>query len=184
MKKFVSIIVVIIALFLAVVPALADYGNYNTDLLNPAWVNTPDGKNLNLRECPGGAIKCRLTPGTQVYILNIDVTWSEIVTKDGRTGYIKTEFLQESKLGKYQITEREDNFKTVSETYTVTAKALNKKTDKSVGLRQKPTKASKAIRTLYAGDELEVLAKGKTWLKVLDLQTSKIGYVASDYMAR
>ena len=116
MKKFVSIIVAIIALFLAVAPAMADFGNYDTDLLNPTWVNTPDGKNLNVRETPNGKIMCRLTPGTMAYILNINENWTEIVMKNGKTGFVKTKFLQEGKPGKFEITEREDNFKSVTPT--------------------------------------------------------------------
>ena len=57
----------------------------------------------------------------------------------------------------------------------------NKNGTKSVGLRVKPTKA---IRTLQAGDQLEVIAKGKTWLKVRDNKTGKTGYVAADYVTR
>lgn len=183
MKKLVSIIIAIIALFLAVVPAMADFGNYNTDLLNPTWVNTPDGKNLNVRETPNGAIKCRLTPGTKAYILDFHGDWAEIVMKDGKTGFVMTKFIQEGKPGKFELTEREDNFKAVS-SYTVTAKALSSKNSKSVGLRVKPTKSSKAIRTLQAGDKLTVLAAGKTWLKVKDAKTGKTGFVAKDYVTR
>lgn len=185
MKKFVSIIVAIIALFLAVAPALADFGNYDTDLLNPTWVNTADGKNLNVRETPNGKIMCRLTPGTMAYILDFqaDGEWAEIVMKNGKTGFVMTKFLQEGKPGKFEITEREDNFKSVTP-YTVTAKALSKKTTRSVGLRVKPNKTSKAIRTLQAGDQLQVLAAAKTWLKVKDLKTGKIGFVAKEYTTK
>ena len=184
MKKLASIIVAIIALFLAVAPAMADYGKYNTDLLNPTWVNTPDGKNLNVRKTPGGDVLCRLTPGTMAYILDFHGDWAEIVLKNGKTGFVMTKFLQEGKPGKYELTEREDNFKALDETFFVTAKAVNKKNDKSVGLRVKPTKSSKAIRTLKAGDELEVIAEGKTWLQVQDPATGKTGFVARDYMER
>lgn len=183
MKKFVSIIVAIIALFLAVAPAMADFGNYDTDLLNPTWVNTPDGKNLNVRETPNGKIMKRLTPGTKAYILDFHGDWAEIVTKDGKTGFVMTKFIQEGKPGKYELTEREDSFKAVTP-YTVTAKAAGKKSTRSVGLRVKPTKASKAIRTLQAGDQLQVLAAAKTWLKVKDMKTGKIGFVAKEYTTK
>ena len=66
----------------------------------------------------------------------------------------------------------------------MTAKALSKKTTKSVGLRAKPNKTSKAIRTLQAGDQLEVIAEGKTWFQVMDPETEKTGFVAKDYMDR
>ena len=43
MKKFVSIIIALLTLALAIAPAMAEYGNYDTSLLNPAYVNTADG---------------------------------------------------------------------------------------------------------------------------------------------
>ena len=67
---------------------------------------------------------------------------------------------------------------------TAKAKALNKNTDKSVCLRVKPNKTSGAIRRLSAGDRLEVIARGKTWSKVVDMQTGRTGYVANDYILK
>ena len=78
--------------------------------------------------------------------------------------------------------QRGHNFRAVAKQYTVIAKALNNKTEKSVGLRTKPTKSSKEIRRLYAGDELIVPAEGRTWLQVKDMRTGRTGYVAKDYI--
>lgn len=181
LKKVTGILLIIATLFLTVAPALAR-GN-DLSLLDIAYVNCADGKRLNVRTSPNGEIDCRLDCGTKVYILEyLRNGWAEITTDNGTWGYVKTEFLQEKKPGKYEITEREDNFRNVRKTYIVTAKALSKKSDKSVGLRVKPNKTAKAIRTLSAGDELEVLAKGSTWLKVRDLETGRTGYVAKDYV--
>lgn len=180
-KKVLGILMVITTLFLAVVPAFASANSLG--LLDPAYVNCENGKSLNLRESPNGAIIGHLECGTEVWVLeHLRNGWTEITLKNGKTGYVMTKFLQEKKPGKYEITEREDNFREVRRTYTVTAKALNKKTEKSVGLRVKPNKTSKAIRTLYEGDELEVLAVGNTWLKVYDPETGRTGYVAKDYV--
>ena len=66
--------------------------------------------------------------------------------------------------------------------FNVAAKALNGKTDRSVCLRVKPNKTSQSIRRLMAGDQLQVIAVGKTWDKVVDLITGQTGYVASAYM--
>ena len=66
--------------------------------------------------------------------------------------------------------------------FNVAAKALNGKTDRSVCLRVKPNKTSQSIRRLMAGDQLQVIAVGKTWDKVVDLTTGQTGYVASAYM--
>ena len=93
-----------------------------------------------------------------------------------------TKFLVDTKPGKYEITEREDNFRSVS--YTVTAKALNGKTDKSVCLRAKPNKTSSSLRRLTAGNILKVVAEGKTWSKVVDVATGMTGYVANDYLSK
>ena len=49
-------------------------------------------------------------------------------------------------------------------------------------LRVKPNKTSQSIRRLTAGDQLQVIAVGKTWDKVVDLTTGQTGYVASAYM--
>ena len=92
-------------------------------------------------------------------------------------------FLVASKPGKYEITERDDNFVAVTP-YTVQALARGKNTDQSVGLRVKPNKTAQAIRRLQAGDELEVIARGNTWSKVRDFFTGKVGFVANDYIAR
>ena len=87
-----------------------------------------------------------------------------------------------SKPGKYEITERDDNFVAVN--YLATAKALNATTDRSVGLRVKPNKTSSAIRRLTVGDELQVIARGNVWSKVIDLRTGRTGFVANDYIRR
>ena len=63
-------------------------------------------------------------------------------------------------------------FRTV-DPFLVEAKALNAKSDRSVGLRVKPNKTSSAIRRLMAGDQLQVIAQGPTWSKVVDMQTGK-----------
>lgn len=180
-KRVLGILMVITTLFLAAVPAFAK--SVDTRYLDSVYVNCENGKRLNLRETPNGTVIGRLDCGTEVYVLeHLRSGWTEVLLKNGKSGYVMTKFLQEKKPGKYEITEREDNFRAVRNPYTVTAKALNKNTEKSVGLRVKPNKTAKAIRTLYAGDELEVLAVGKTWLKVRDLDTGRTGYVAKDYV--
>ncbi|MBR3333648.1 MAG: SH3 domain-containing protein [Clostridia bacterium] len=100
------------------------------------------------------------------------------------SGYVQVKFLVAQKPGKYEITEREDNFVSLRNPYMVSAKALNSRTERSVGLRVKPNKTSGAIRRLTAGDRLQVIAQGKTWSKVLDLQTGRTGYVANEYIQK
>ena len=66
--------------------------------------------------------------------------------------------------------------------YKVTAVARGRNTNEIVCFRVIPNKTSRMIRRLTAGDELEVIAVGEVWSRVMDPQTGKTGYVANDYI--
>ena len=108
MKKTLCVLLAVLTLALAVAPAMAVI-NY-PEFCDVMYVNCANGKTLNMRKTPGGDKFRSLENGTH--------------------GYVKTEFLQEKKPGKYDITERDDNFVEFKRPYIVTAKALNNKTDK------------------------------------------------------
>ena len=180
MKKLISIAIILVTLVALMVPVFASAEQYaGIDM----WVNCADGKRLNVREAPkaGSRVITRLDCGTKVHVdYFCDNGW--VAVSDYHfSGYVQAKFLVSSKPGKYEITERDDHFVAVTP-YMVTAKALNAKTDNSVGLRTKPNKTAKAIRRLTAGDQLQVIARGTTWSKVIDMQTGKTGYVANDYI--
>ena len=182
MKKIICIAIVLMTVFALMAPAFASAENYaGTDM----WVNCADGKRLNVREEPstGSRVILRLECGTKVHVdYSCGNGWVAI-SDYHFSGYVQAKFLVDQKPGKYEITEREDNFVAVTP-YMAFAKALNGSSDRSVGLRVKPNKTARAIRRLCAGDELQVIAKGKTWSRVIDLQTGKTGYVANDYLQR
>ena len=179
MKKIVCIVLVILTLAALMIPVFA--GAEGTT----KWVNCANGKRLNVRDSVKGNLLYRIDCGTKVEIQTSVSTpkgWAYItVPGHAKGGYVMTKFLVSSKPGKYEITERDDNFVTVTP-YKVTAKAINKKSDRSVGLRVNPNKTARAIRRLTAGDALQVIARGKTWSKVVDLASGNTGYVANAYM--
>ena len=187
MKKLVSIVTVILMVLGLMIPVFASAET--TAAAAPAavtykWVNCDNGKTLNLREEASTKAKVitRIESGKKVEILNalgVPSGWTK-VKFNGKTGFVMTKFLVNAKPGKYEITERSDNFRAVT-SYIVKAKALNQKTTRSVCLRVKPNKTAKSIRRLQAGDQLKVIAVGKTWSKVVDTNTGKTGYVANDY---
>ena len=182
MKKMISIIMILVTVLALMVPALSSAENYGG---KDMWVNCADGKRLNLRENPStdSAIITRLECGTKVHVdYDAGNGWVAI-SNYHYSGYVQARFLVAQKPGKFEITERDDNFAKVNP-YMVTAKALNGKTERSVGLRVKPNKTAKAVRRLNAGDRLQVIARGKTWSKVIDMQTGRTGYVANDYLVR
>ena len=188
MKKLVSIVTVILMVLGLMIPVFASAETTAAAAsASYKWVNCADGKTLNLREEANTKAKVitRIESGKKVEILNalgIPSGWTK-VKFNGKTGFVMTKFLVNAKPGKYEITERSDNFRAVT-SYIVKAKALNQKTTKSVCLRVKPNKTAKSIRRLQAGDQLKVIAVGKTWSKVVDTNTGKTGYVANDYIAK
>ena len=187
MKKLIALVLALVAALSLMVPVFASAEEVSANSV--MYVNTADGKNLNVRTEPkaGSKILYRITPGTRVTVVSYVQAakgWAFVMPdgyKDG--GFVMTKFLQAKKPAKYEITERDDNFRAVTP-YTVTAKALNNRTQDSVGLRTAPNKTAKMVRRLAAGDELRVIAVGKVWSQVIDLTTGKTGYMANDYMIR
>ena len=181
MKKIISVLLILATVFALMVPAFA--ANSATGFGKEMWVNCADGYRLNVRQEPSTSSKvlARFDCGTKVKILEDYNNGWVYVTNDRISGYVMRKFLQENKPGKYEITERDDHFAAVTP-YFVRARALNDKTDRSVGLRVKPNKTSQAIRRLEAGDELQVIARGQVWSQVMDPTTGKTGFVANDYL--
>ena len=183
MKKILSIALILVTVLALMVPAFASAAETaGKDM----WVNCANGKKLNLRDEPStaGTIVTRLECGTKVHVDYSCGNGWVAVSDYHFSGYVQAKFLVDKKPGKFEITERDDNFVSLKNPYMVTAKALNARTDNSVGLRVKPNKTSAAIRRLNAGDQLQVIAKGKTWSKVVDLRTGRTGYVANDYIRK
>ena len=180
MKKLLSVVLIIMIVSAVLIPMCASADGIHM------WVNCKNGKNLNVREQPttGSRREYTLPCGTEVIIQDFVGAngWAQIVpAKGGKPGFVMTKFLQDTKPGKYEITEREDDFKAVTP-YMATATALNAKTDRSVGLRTQPNKTASSLRRLYAGDQVQVIAQGRNWDKVIDPQTGRTGYVAKNYL--
>ena len=183
MKKILSFALVLMTVLALMIPAFASADEFGgVDM----WVNCENGKRLNVRENPStdSSIIVRLDCGTKVHVdYSCGNGWVAI-SDYHFSGYVQVKFLVSQKPGKYEITERDDDFVAVKNPYLVTAKARGTKDNSSVGLRIKPNKTAKAIRRLTAGDQLQVIARGKVWSKVIDLQTRKTGYVANDYIQK
>ena len=182
MKKILSIAVILVTVLALLVPVFASAEEYGMEM----WVNCENGKKLNVREEPSTAagIITRLECGTKVHVDYCLGNGWVAISDYHFSGYVQAKFLVTQKPGKYEITERDDDFVTLKEPYLVVAKARSAKSDSSVGLRVKPNKTANMIRRLTAGDQLKVIARGKVWSKVVDLKTGKTDYVANDYIKK
>ena len=181
MKKLMTIALVAMMMLGLMVPLFASAEG------ETLWVNCPNGKTLNLRVEPSTTARKlkQLECGTKVTVLpvsNPTAGWT-CVRANGKDGWVMTKCLVETKPGKYEITERDDNFRDVAH-YTVSAQPIKGHEDKSVCLRVKPNKTAKSIRRLASGDKLTVVAVGKIWSKVVDNTTGRTGFVANDYIAQ
>ena len=184
MKKVAGMIMVLMMVIGLMIPVFASAQSAagHTEM----WVNCANGKNLNVREQPntGSKVLYRVACGKKLNIIETaGKDWAYVYEDGKKAGYVMTKFLVASKPGKYEITERDDNFRSVKP-YQVTALARAKNTTESVGLRVKPNKTSQAIRRLEAGEVLQVIAVGKVWSQVVDPRTGATGFVANDYMQR
>ena len=186
MKKILSVVMVLMLAAGLMIPVFASAESAAGH--DTMWVVCADGRRLNVRAQPNKNAKVlyRVDNGDSLTILHDEPTpagWAMVQKGRKAVGYVMTKFLKANRPGKYDLTERSDDFRKVTP-YTVIAKARSAASDESVGLRTKPTKQSAAIRRLMAGDTLEVIAVGRTWSQVKDPQTGKTGYVANDYIAR
>ena len=184
MKKILSIAIVLMMVLGLMIPVFAS-AEGDPQIV---WANRLDKCAINIHESAdvNSKILYRVDCGSKlevVPILTAVKDWT-YVRRDGKAaGWVKSKFLMTRKPGKYDFTESEDDFRAVT-SYTVSAKALNGKTEKSVCLRTAPNKISESLRRLAAGDTLEVIAEGETWSKVIDTTTGKTGYVANDYIEK
>ncbi len=185
MKKVIGILMVLMMAVGMMIPVFASAQSVEGhDFM---WVNCADGKTLNVRQAPNrnAGLLYRVECGTKLFVIeSVDNEWAYVCAEGKAAGYVMTKFLVATKPGKYEITEREDNFRKVKTSYMVIAQPRGKNTQESVGLRVKPNKTAKMVRHLMAGDTLEVIAVGNMWSQVKDPQTGKTGYVANDYIVR
>ena len=186
MKKLVSILLVVVTLLGLMIPLMASAESAEGH--DVMWVVCANGKRLNVRYLPdtNSRLLYRVDNGSKLTVLHDEVVpegWAMVRQGDKEVGYVMTQFLQAKRPYKYDLRERDDDFRSVNP-YIVVAVARGKNTDESVGLRTIPTKQAKMLRRVMAGDELEVLQVGKTWSFVFDPISNMQGYVANDYIVR
>ena len=182
MKKMISIAVIVMMVCALMVPVVASAAAVTPG--QTMWVNCKNGGALHLRKAASTDSRCiaNLPCGTKVSILEDSGNGWAFISAGNRTGYVMTKFLVNHKPGKYEITEKSEGFTSVTP-YMATAISV-KGHDRSVGLRPIPNKDSRSIRMLGVGDEVEVIAQGRLWSKVIDQVTGKTGYVATSYLQR
>ena len=190
----------ILALTLAVVIALACTAVFAEEVKedNTYWVYTDNGKELNVRNAPGGDIIGELKSGEQVAVVSfINDEWAVITYRD-EPGYVSTRFLikvdpeelkkvieeEQSEITGDPMTDIDAEFASAVDVddYKITARPA--RVTSLVYMRWIPSETGRIIIGYKANEQLIVLKELDHYLQVQDPDTGDVGYIHKKFGAR
>lgn len=190
----------IFALMLAAVLALAVFTAFAEEIEdNTYWVYTDNGKELNVRDAPGGEIIGKLKYGEQVSVVSfINDDWAVINFRGDELGYVNTRFVikvppeelkkaieeeQETITGD-PITDIDAEFASAVDVddYKITARPA--RVTSLVNMRWIPSETGRIIAQYKATEALIVLKELEHYLQVQDPDTGDVGYIHKKFGAR
>lgn len=178
MKKFVSILAVLMLAVLTLVPVTGAFAGGSDD--TQCYIVADNGKYVNLRSRPNGSLVARLGVGKPVTLISDDGSgWVMISAKvDGETvkGYVMSEYV-----GYDDPTEDEQIFVRVNRFQV--AVTPSKGENGHVNLRSRASADSTCLRYLYKDDVLTVLEESNAWYKVRT-EAGTVGYVVKAFVTK
>lgn len=191
----------ILALTLAVVIALACTAVFAEEVEEDTtyWVFTDNGKELNVRNAPGGDIIGKLKYGEKVTVVSfINGEWAAINYKDSELGYVSTRFLikadpeevkrlieeEQSEITGDPMTDINAEFASAVDVddYKITARPA--RVTSLVYMRWIPSETGRIIIGYKANEQLIVLKELEHYLQVQDPDTGDVGYIHKKFAAR
>ena len=191
----------ILALTLAVVIALACTAVFAEEVEEDTtyWVFTDNGKELNVRNAPGGDIIGKLKYGEKVTVVSfINGEWAAINYKDSELGYVSTRFLikadpeevkrlieeEQSEITGDPMTDINAEFASAVDVddYKITARPA--RVTSLVYMRWIPSETGRIIIGYKATEQLIVLKELEHYLQVQDPDTGDVGYIHKKFGAR
>lgn len=191
----------ILALTLAVVIALACTAVFAEEVEEDTtyWVFTDNGKELNVRNAPGGDIIGKLKYGEKVTVVSfINGKWAAINYKDSELGYVSTRFLikadpeevkrlieeEQSEITGDPMTDINAEFASAVDVddYKITARPA--RVTSLVYMRWIPSETGRIIIGYKATEQLIVLKELEHYLQVQDPDTGDVGYIHKKFAAR
>lgn len=176
MKKFVCILAAVMFVMLAIVPTMAGAESRKT-----VYVNTANGKSLNLREEPaaGSRIITRLGVGKPLTVIkNVDKTWMKVSAAiNGKTveGYVMKKFVSNQ-----DPTVKAQEFHNAFFKGTVTPSRGAKG---YVNLRAEANTHSTVLARLTKGTVVTVVAESQAFYQVA-LSNGMTGYIVKAFLTR
>ena len=191
----------ILALTLAVVIALACTAVFAEEVEEDTtyWVFTDNGKELNVRNAPGGDIIGKLKYGEKVTVVSfINGEWAAINYKDSELGYVSTRFLikadpeevkrlieeEQSEITGDPMTDINTEFASAVDVddYKITARPA--RVTSLVYMRWIPSETGRIIIGYKATEQLIVLKELDHYLQVQDPDTGDVGYIHKRFAAK
>ena len=163
------------------------------------WVFTDNGKELNVRNAPGGDIIGKLKYGEKVTVVSfINGEWAAINYKDSELGYVSTRFLikadpeevkrlieeEQSEITGDPMTDINAEFASAVDVddYKITARPA--RVTSLVYMRWIPSETGRIIIGYKATEQLIVLKELEHYLQVQDPDTGDVGYIHKKFAAR
>jgi mannosyl-glycoprotein endo-beta-N-acetylglucosaminidase len=134
------------------------------------YVNVSSGSlNLRLSNSVSSAVLAKLANGTEIQVLSSSSGWAKIQV-NGKTGYVSTDYLTETK----------PNTSTQQEQQVVT-KYVNVSLGSSLNMRKSPSVNSSVIVKIAKGVEVTVLSEANGWSNIEAY--GQTGYVNTEYLS-
>ncbi len=202
-KQFLSLFLVLALLLTALAVFAEEPAASAND--NLYYIYTMNGKPLNARNAPGGAVVAQLPVGLEVTVeAFVDSNWALITRTDDKTGspfYVNRRFLTKrdpqtwhedlSEQGYLTADAHEDPVTAMNNEFRSAKKVdpykvLVRPTRVSgwADLRWAPSQAAEVETVYRANTELLVLKELDNWLQVQDPDTGDIGFINKGFVAQ
>lgn len=191
----------ILALTLAVIIALACTAVFAEEVEEDTtyWVYTDNGKDLNVRNAPGGEVIGKLKSGEKVTVVSfLNDEWTAINYQDSEIGYVSSRFLikvdpdelrkaieeEQTEITGDPMTDIDAEFASAVDVddYKITARPA--RVTSLVNMRWIPSETGRIIAQYKATEQLIVLKELDHYLQVQDPDTGDVGYIHKKFGAR
>ena len=193
-KKIMIVALVIMTLFTALVPAMAENTNVKA-YASPKtmYVKTANGGPLNIRTAPDAKannVIGQYKYGTAVTVIGTAAASNDwVAIKYGtRTAFVMVKFLNAQKptaaeTAQAEITHQMNHYQAVKTSFTIVARPDNKQTG-WVNFRSQPGTGAPRLTTLKDGQTLTVIGETPEWYKAIDSVTGQTGFVSKAYVKK
>ena len=163
------------------------------------YVYAENGKSLNVRDTPGGAVVGSLKVGTQVYVYTITSdNWALITYRYNKPGYgigdyacyVSRRFLV-SQMPDRQSSSSGDSLSDINAEFRSARKTGNfyivvrpTRVSGWVNLRWAPSLDAEVMATYKANERLLVLRELNNWYQVEDTNTGNVGFINKQFVTR